>query len=70
MLRKRILSLGISALALAALISGPAAARTTVTVTCESGVTFTADSHAAGGLTTANTAYNNAVDGADFCSLS
>jgi len=71
MLHKRILTLGVGALALVVLAAGPAAARSdpTVTETCTSGTVITVDRHATGGLTTAENHYNVVNPTGDHCTL-
>jgi hypothetical protein len=70
MLRKRILTMAVGAVALVALSSGPAAARSTVTMTCTSGLVVVIDANATQGLTAAIAIYNERNPGGDVCSLS
>jgi hypothetical protein len=71
MLKKRILTLGVGAIAFVALVAGPAAARsdTTITETCTSGTVLTVDHNATGGLTTAENHYNVVNPTGDVCTI-
>jgi hypothetical protein len=71
MLRRRILAVCLGGLFVVALASASAAARsnTTITETCSDGTVIVVDAHAVGGLTTAETHFNEVNPSGTTCSL-
>ncbi len=72
MLKKRVLTIGVGAIALVAMVAGPAAARsdTTITEMCTGGTVITVDHAATGGFTTSESHYNEVNPFGDSCSFS